>query len=433
MVNFSKKLYRGGRLGKYRLLKKLGIGGYCEVWKALDTVEGLEIALKIPLTDSSGVRDSQSLLREIKLVSQLRHPNILPVKNADIIAGHAVMSTELGQKSLEDCSRPMSVARIINIMDQVLAALAYAHRRKIIHCDITPGNIFLFSEGRALLGDFGIGKTVKGRMVTSDDFGTPGYVAPEQAYGKPSCRSDCFSASLILYEFLTGQLPRWPYEWPMKGHEKLRTRTNLALTEFLHRALAVNPARRFPDAEKMRQAFHDAIPRNLRKKPNVSQHQPKPKSWQQLRRDKFSEKYLRVLGPFQKCHDCGELISEFMHCCPWCGSEANHFESTTSFSHYCPECKHGIMPEWPYCPWCYSKGFTSFEPRKTSRTRYHDHCRNCGGKTMRFMRYCPWCHHKIRRPWQVRPFPEICASCNWSVDTSFWNFCPWCADNLFTR
>jgi hypothetical protein len=49
---------------------------------------------------------------------------------------------------------------------------------------------------------------------------------------------------------------------------------------------------------------------------------------------------------------------------------------------------------------------------------------------MRFMRYCPWCHRKVRKPWQVRPFHEICGRCGWSVDSVFWNYCPWCKQRL---
>ncbi|MHC4468753.1 MAG: protein kinase domain-containing protein, partial [Planctomycetota bacterium] len=93
----------------------------------------------------------------------------------------------------------------------MLDGLSYAHQKRIVHCDVTPGNIFLFPNGRAAIGDFGIGILIEGRMKTIDDYGTPGYVAPEQAFGKPTYRSDCFSVALILYEFLTGVLPRWPF------------------------------------------------------------------------------------------------------------------------------------------------------------------------------------------------------------------------------
>ena len=116
-------LEAGQKLGKYRLAKCLGEGGSCEVWKARDTVESIWVALKIPLADVHGKRDNQTLLREIRLVAQLRHPHIMPVKNADIIGGQAVLATELSVGTLDDCSKPMSVRRIISITAQVLDGL----------------------------------------------------------------------------------------------------------------------------------------------------------------------------------------------------------------------------------------------------------------------------------------------------------------------
>ena len=119
--------------------------------------------------------------------------------------------------TLDDCCRPMGVNRVFLIIRQVLDGLSYAHHKRIVHCDVTPGNIFLFSNGHAAIGDFGIGILAKGRAITIDDYGTPGYVAPEQAFGKPSFRRDCFSVALILYEFLSGVLPRWPFSWPISS------------------------------------------------------------------------------------------------------------------------------------------------------------------------------------------------------------------------
>ncbi|MFH1719293.1 MAG: serine/threonine-protein kinase, partial [Planctomycetota bacterium] len=260
----SLDLKRGQKLGKYQLAKPLGEGGSCEVWKAKDSVEGIWVALKIPLADIHGKRDNQALLREIRLVAQLRHPHIMPVKNAEIIDGHAVLATELSVGTLADCSKPMSVRRIISITAQVLDGLTYAHRKRMVHCDVTPGNIFLFPNGRAALGDFGIGLQIKGRMRTIDDFGTPGYVAPEQAYGRPTFRSDCFAVGLILYEYITGFLPRWPFRWPPRGCERLRGKTNLAFVAFLKQVLAVDPDKRFHDAEQMRAALLQAVPRNIK-------------------------------------------------------------------------------------------------------------------------------------------------------------------------
>jgi len=261
----SLHLKSGTRLGKYRLKRCLGTGGACEVWEARDSVEGIWVALKIPLAGVDGERDNKVLLREIRAVSRLRHPNILAVKNADIIAEHAVLATELSMRTLADCSKPMSVKRTISVIARVLEGLAYAHRHRIVHCDVTPNNIFLFPENRAALGDFGISLKLKGRRKTIDDYGTPGYVAPEQAYGYPTYRSDCFAVGLILCEYITGVLPRWPFDWPFRGSKRLQERTSLAFVKFIKKSVAVDPKRRFANAGKMLTAMIEALPKSQQK------------------------------------------------------------------------------------------------------------------------------------------------------------------------
>ncbi|HUV67548.1 MAG TPA: serine/threonine-protein kinase [Sedimentisphaerales bacterium] len=426
----SLDLKPGGQLGKYRLAKPLGEGGSCEVWKARDSVEGIWVALKIPLAGTDGKRDNQALLREVRLVARLRHPHIMPIKNADIIGGQAVLATELSAGTLADCSRPMSVRRIISIIAQVLDGLIYAHQKRMVHCDVTPGNIFLFPKGRAALGDFGIGLERKGRMRTVDDFGTPGYVAPEQAYGRPTHRSDCFAVGLILYEYLTGFLPKWPFRWPPRGCQRLRAKTSLVFVRFLKHALAVDPDKRFADAEKMRVALLQAAPKKLKLSAALKSSGRKMPDWQKMRRAAFVKRYHAVFPASLRCTDCGEPIAESMLVCPWCGSGRNRFDADTPLTHVCGRCHRGVLPEWRFCPRCFGPGFASPAAAGTPGVRYHGRCRYCKGKLMRFMRYCPWCRRKVRRPWHVRPFPEVCSSCGWSVDSSFWNYCPWCKQRL---
>lgn len=101
-------LFRGKRLGKYRLAKCLGVGGSSEVWKARDSVEGMWVALKIPLMDVNGKRDNQALFREIRLVSKLRHRHIMPVKNADVI--EKILRTDIGRQQSSRVLNESSVA-----------------------------------------------------------------------------------------------------------------------------------------------------------------------------------------------------------------------------------------------------------------------------------------------------------------------------------
>lgn len=426
-------LTRGQRLGKYRLEKHLGEGGSCEVWKARDCVEGILVALKIPLMDIQGQRDNQALFHEIRLVTKLRHRHIMPVKNADIIDGHIVLATELSVGTLEDRSRPMAGRKIISIIAQVLDGLAYAHRNHLVHCDVAPGNIFLFPNNRAALGDFGIGLRIKGRMGTSDVFGTPGYVAPEQAYGRPTYRSDCFAVGLILYEYLTGVLPRWPFRWPCRGYKRLCERTNVALVRFLKQCLSVDPDKRFANAGQMLTTLIEATPKRLQSAFTVQLADRRKPDWRKIRRAAFVERYGKALANLFRCVHCAEPIAESMLCCPWCGNDRNRFDTHSQYNYICPRCHKGVLPEWRFCPWCYGVGFESPSPVRSAGVRYHSRCKYCNGKLQRFMRYCPWCRRRVSRPWQVRPFPEICGRCGWSVDSSFWNYCPWCKQSLLQK
>lgn len=420
------KLRHGARLGKYRLEKKLATGGYCEIWKARDTIEGQWVALKIPLANMNGQRDNQTILREVRLIAQLRHPNIMPLKTAEIYNGHAVLVTALSAGTLDDCKRPMGVRRILSIINQVLEGLAHAHQHKIVHCDVTPGNIFLFPNDHAALGDFGIGLVLKKRMKTIEEYGTPGYVAPEQAYGKPTYRSDCFSIGLILYEYLTGTLPKWPFEWPCKGHNRLIERTSRDFAAFLKKSIALDPKKRFASASAMLAAMRQSTPTSILRALGTRVVQPPRTDWVQLRRDTFDKRYQRVFTMFHHCADCGEPITESMQLCPWCGSDRNRFDDSTMLTHVCHHCRRGVLPEWSYCPWCYSG---RFEPQDKSGIDYaysSTRCGKCRGKLPRFAKYCPWCHARVKQKWQVWPFPDICCSCGSSVDSLYWNYCPWC-------
>ncbi len=423
------KLRHACYLGKYRLDKRLAIGGSGEVWKARDSIEGTWGALKIPLAGEKGLRDHKTLLKEVRLVAKLRHDNILPIKNADIIDGHLVVARELSAGTLEDCTKPMAPKRLLWIIEQVLKGLCFAHNNRVVHCDVSPSNIFLFNQGRAMLGDFGISLQIKGKMKTVDDFGTPGYVAPEQAYGRPTYRSDCFSLALIIYQYITGVLPRWPFNWPPKGYERLRKKTSLNFVKLMRKALSVEPGNRFANACRMLDAMHEAMPKVLRSPsiPEVSQK----KDWKKIRRQNYLRKYKRTLPDMYKCHACGEPVSERMLFCPWCGTKQKPRKIYTRYNYACPRCGRGVLAEWRFCPWCYGAGFSSVSEKKTPGIRYQKLCRYCGGGLLRFMRYCPSCRRKVNRNWHVRPFPEVCTRCNWPVDSSFWNHCPWCAQSLF--
>lgn len=243
------------RLGKYRIQRRLADGGFATVYKASDTIEGINVALKIPHSNLINDGVLTDFRHEVRLAARLDHVNILPLKNASFIDGRFVIAFPLGEKTLADRLRSrISTVTAIDYVEQMIDAVAYAHSHRIIHCDIKPENFILFPGERLRLTDFGIAKVAL-KTVRASGSGTIGFISPEQAMGKPSLRSDVFSLGLILYRMFSGELPEWPFEWPAPGYKKLRSRAHRDLITFIRKAIEVNPKRRFRDAVQMQEMF----------------------------------------------------------------------------------------------------------------------------------------------------------------------------------
>jgi serine/threonine-protein kinase len=253
-------------LGKYRIRRRIGAGAFATVYEAYDTIEGMPVALKVPNLDHLD-RDALSAIhREVRLTARLEHENILPLRNAMMIDGYFVIATPLGEQALTDRLRyRLGPKTALSYTEQLLDALAYAHEVRIIHCDIKPDNVILFPEGQVRLADFGIAKVaLRTRTIMGSGQGTVGYIAPEQAMGKPSFRSDVFSMGLLIYRMFAGELPAWPFDWPMPGAERLRRTVSRDFVSFLRRSIEVHERKRFRDGVQMRKAFQALAPRALR-------------------------------------------------------------------------------------------------------------------------------------------------------------------------
>ena len=137
------------------------------------------------------------------------------------------------------------------------------HSKRIIHCDIKPENFILFGSDHLRLTDFGFAKLARGRLEASGS-GTVGYVAPEQAMGRPMFQSDVFSAGLVLYRLFAGTLPSWPYEWPPEGHRRLQKKLHPDMVALIRRAIEIRPRKRYPDGLRMYGAFQRLRRRALR-------------------------------------------------------------------------------------------------------------------------------------------------------------------------
>ena len=219
-------LASGARLGPYEIRSALGAGGMGEVYRALDTRLGREVAIKI--LPESFARDGDRLHRfelEARTVAALNHPNILALFDIGTHDGSPYTVSELleGETLRQRLEQgPLPARRAVEFALQVSQGLAAAHEKGVVHRDVKPENIFLTKDGRVKILDFGLAKlagpesaasgsdspTLGGAAQTSPGMvmGTAGYMSPEQVRGKPiDPRSDIFSFGAVVYEMLAGK------------------------------------------------------------------------------------------------------------------------------------------------------------------------------------------------------------------------------------
>lgn len=425
------------RFGKYVIEKRLAEGGFATVYRARDTIEGVRVAIKAPHTHLLDEAAAEQFRREVRLIASMDHPNVLPLKSADVIDGLFVIVTALATESIGDrLERRLATKTALGFADQMLAGLAYAHELSIAHCDVKPDNFLIFAGGRVRLGDFGIARVAQ-RTLRGSGAGTVGYVAPEQALGAPSLRSDVFSMGLTLWRMFAGQLPTWPYEWPLAGHERLRRLLRPEAIEVLRRSIEVDPQERYATAEGMRAAWKRIGAKALSEagsaRGRAKRAGASTQNWRTLQRVEFRRRFGALLETRLACGRCDGPVSEAMTFCPWCRADRSLLEEPTSFPQECPRCRRGMKLDWSYCPWCYGPGFEVASKRAYADKRYAARCASaaCDRKLlMPWMRYCPWCHAKVRRKWRVEGVDDRCPGCGWGVVGEFWSCCPWCGKSL---
>jgi len=417
------------KIGKYIILGRIASGPLADVYRAYDTIHKMRVALKIPKSgDYSG---HEEFLHEVQVATRLNHPNILSVLNASYIDDRFVIAMELGGESLANrIERRTSNARAIDLAAQALAALAHAHERKIIHCDIKPENFILFPGNQLKLADFGFAK-ISLRTIKASGSGTIDYISPEQAMGRPKFQSDVFSLGLVLYRLFSGKLPEWPFAWPMLGHDRLLSRTRPELIAMLKKAIQLDPAKRYRNAMQMQAAFERSQSHARKQKRSSAKNGNRNgSSWRQLQWREFQRRYRKVLDTRHQCRRCEGPVAESMQACPWCGFGNPARGSESPLSSTCPRCERGVKNDWDYCPWCYGPGFVVATSRRYPDKRYQSRCsrQRCRGPLIPFMRYCPWCRTKVRRPWKITGDKHACKACRWGVAKDFWNYCGWCRE-----
>ena len=274
---------RSGELlgGRYRLGSVLGEGGFGLVYEGLDEQTGEGVAVKLLHAHLVDVQEVvKRFRREAALITSLRHPNIVEVRDSGTTDDGAMFLVMERLRGRELSTRliaegPLSIGDTVRIVQSACDALFAVHQAGIVHRDLKPDNVFLSdeSEGRASvkLLDFGVSKVtgtntgeVSLATQTGATLGTPYYMSPEQAQGKKTVdhRADIYALGVIIFRMLTGQHPFEDASYPMlvlKICTEPPPRITLyradvppELDAIVARMLAKDPAARFPDCATVR-------------------------------------------------------------------------------------------------------------------------------------------------------------------------------------
>ncbi|WP_329566127.1 protein kinase domain-containing protein [Kitasatospora sp. NBC_01266] len=269
--------------GRYRLTHRLGRGGMAEVLAAQDVRLGRQVAVKLLRPELA--QDEVARLRftrEAHSVASLNHHSIVAVYDTgeELVGGEStpyiVMELVEGRtvRELLLAEEAPPVDQALIIIAGVLEALDYSHRHGIVHRDIKPANVIITTTGAVKVMDFGIARALTGAATTMTQtgmvMGTPQYLSPEQALGKPvDHRSDLYAAGCMLYELLTLR-PPFTGDTPLSvvyqhvqdapvPPAQANSRVPWQLDELVLRSLAKNPDDRFQSADEFRAHLQHAL------------------------------------------------------------------------------------------------------------------------------------------------------------------------------
>ncbi len=217
----SSVLGPGGQIGPFRIERELGRGAVGVVYLAHDTKLDRSVAIKsLPAEVMANPKARSRFAREARLLASVNHPNIATIhevlEEAEGV-GYLVLEYVPGQTLAERIAKkPLKLEETLAIALQIAEAVAAAHEHGVIHRDLKPGNIKITPEDKVKVLDFGLAKVVGGKATDQQStitepgrvIGTPAYMSPEQARGKPTDkRSDIWSFGCVLYEMLTATVP----------------------------------------------------------------------------------------------------------------------------------------------------------------------------------------------------------------------------------
>ena len=204
---------RPERIGRYRVVDRIGRGAMGVVYSAHDELMGRDVAVKVMMTDLEGEPDIRArFMREAQVSAKLAHRNIVTIFDIGEDNGRLFIVMELLKGETLDRSlkqRSFSIEEKVDLTLEICEGLAVASAAGVCHRDVKPGNLFVQTDGGLKILDFGIARLASSSMTASGFIvGTPDYMSPEQARGVAvDERSDIFSVGAVLYLMLTGRKP----------------------------------------------------------------------------------------------------------------------------------------------------------------------------------------------------------------------------------
>lgn len=260
-----------GQIGRFLLRSVLGQGGLGTVYAAWDPLLSRAVAVKtLRVLSDAAMQDAAQtlLLNEARAAARLSHPHIVTVFDAGLsdqgvyIAMEPLRGMDL-RKLLQQGWHPTPF-EAANLVRRVADALAYAHGKGVVHCDVKPANIFMVDRKQPKVLDFGIARQARrdGTSAGGPTAGSPYYLAPEQIRGDViDRRCDVYSLGVVLYELLTGRVPftgdsleeitRAVLTAPTPNARKHGTRVPAGLAAIAARAMARAPEDRYPSARHL--------------------------------------------------------------------------------------------------------------------------------------------------------------------------------------
>ncbi|HKW51739.1 MAG TPA: serine/threonine-protein kinase [Candidatus Eisenbacteria bacterium] len=210
----------GRTVGPYDLERLIGQGGFSWVFVGRE-LDGARVAVKVLMPRYAGDPQFESRFRnEAETAAKLRHPNIIHIRFVARSGNYVYFAMDLCVDSLAARlarDGPLPEADIVRIAGDVARALAFAHGEGVIHRDLKPDNILIGSDGGAVLSDFGIARALSGYVASTGvnmTIGTPQYLSPEQAQGRPlDQRVDFYALGVTLYKAATGEVPFASADW----------------------------------------------------------------------------------------------------------------------------------------------------------------------------------------------------------------------------